>query len=241
MGELKLSNLHVAHLSNEDAGSMFKLSYEMGERFQTEMGELLKASLTKIKKDNDPFVKQINKLAESELTDDVVAARKLCNTCFAEIKRTIVFESKSRDANKKDAALKLEFFLKPYWDITKTPLATQHELSTELCAKFSADTTIKEAASTIGIDTLIAEFETDNQNFGTIYKSRNEEISQRETSSSDLRPAASQSYHQFCNVLEQAVNLTPNPSLIKLFNNIDELRKKYHALRHNAKPKKGGE
>ncbi|NVN95368.1 MAG: hypothetical protein HXX18_08820 [Bacteroidetes bacterium] len=241
MENLKLSILHVSHLSNEDAASLFGLSCEIAEPVQSEMGELLLAAFAKLKANNKPFMQQINKLHKSALTDDVLAAHKVCDNVFAEIKRTVVYESKSRDVNKKDAALALDFFLKPYRDVTKSPLVTQIELSAECCAKYNADAAIKSAATKIGVDTLFAEFETDNHKLSSIYKTRNEEVSQRSTSGTDLRPAASESYQQFCTVLEQAVNLTPKPALIKLFNSIDELRKKHHALLPNAKAKKGEE
>jgi len=239
MENLKITTLHVASLSNEDAASLFGLSCEIAEPVQSEMGELLIAAFAKLKANNKPFMQQINKLHKSALTDDVVTARKVCDNVFAEIKRTVAFESKSRDANKKEAALVLDFFLEPYREITKSPLVTQIELSVECCAKYNADAAIKSAASKIGIDALFIEFEKDNLKLSGIYKTRHEEVSHRETSGTDLRPAASESYQQFCSVLEQAVNLTPKPALIKLFDSIDELRKKYHALLLNAKAKKG--
>jgi hypothetical protein len=235
METLKLSKIHVAHLLNEDAASLFKLSCEIAAPHQPDMGEVLNVAFTRLNTSNDAFVSQINKLYKSELTDDVVAARELCNTVFAEIKRTVVFETKSRDAIKKESALKLDFFLKPFRDITKSPLGTQLELSAELCTKYFADSVIKQAAAKIAIDTLFSEFDVNNQKLGDIYKARNEEISQRESTSTDLRPAASECYQQFCSALEQTVNLTPKPSLIKLFNGIDELRKKYHLLLPKAK------
>jgi len=43
------------------------------------------------------------------------------------------------------------------------------------------------------------------------------------------------SYNQFCTALEQAVNLTPNPEIITLFNKMDDLRKKYHLLEGGGK------
>jgi len=241
MEKLELSTLHIAHLSNEDAGGLFKLSCDIALTVQSTIGELLSASVTKLKAHTDPFILQINKQQKSELTDKVVAARSTCNTLFAEIKRCVVFESKSRDTVKKNAALKLDFFLEAYRDITKSPLATQLEMSAGCCAKYNADTGIQLAGTTIGIDVFMAEFENANNALGVIYKARNEEISQRETSGTELRQPASKSYQQFCTVLEEAVNLTPNPSIIQLFNNINELRKKYHALLPKRKGKGGEE
>jgi len=50
-----------------------------------------------------------------------------------------------------------------------------------------------------------------------------------------LKPTAVASYIQFCTAIEQAANLTPNPEIIALFNQLDDLRKKYHSLEGGTK------
>ena len=110
------------------------------------------------------------------------------------------------------------------------PIGTQIELSGDMITKYKADAGIRAAGETIGIDTVMNELESGIQALGILYKSRNQESAERAASSTKLRPAASESYAKYCNSIELAVNFTPNDVLINLFNNIDELRKKNHAI-----------
>lgn len=52
----------------------------------------------------------------------------------------------------------------------------------------------------------------------------------RSESGSELRPKAIDAYKKFCILIELALDYLPNQELINLFNQMDELRKKYQAL-----------
>jgi len=236
MEKKEFSALNVARVGNEDVASLFKLSCDITIPVRTQIGDMSNAALTKLITTTDPFVEQVNQLRKSELTDDVDAGRKLCNNLYSEIKRTVVFEMKSRDLTKKTPAEKLNFFLTPYWDLSKKPIATQLELTTEMADKYHADVALTTAAQAIGIDGVMTELETANNALGTTYKARNKEIGDRKDSATKLRPAANESYLQFCTVIEQAINFTPNDTLISLFNSLDTLRVKAHALIDKVTP-----
>ncbi|WP_291125627.1 DUF6261 family protein [Flavobacterium sp. UBA6031] len=230
MEKKELSDLNVARVGNDDAASLFKMSYEIAIPVRTEIGDLANAALTRLQTTTDPFVEQVDKLRKSELTDDVEVDRKVCSNLLAEIKRTVVYELKSRDLTKKTSAEKLNFFISPYWDLSKKAIAAQFELTTEMLNKYQADPAMVSAAQTVGVSTIMTELETDNNTLGTTYKARNKEIGERKASATKLRPPASESYIQFCTAIEQAVNLMPNEALLSLFNSMDALRKKTHAL-----------
>lgn len=229
MEKKEFSALNVARAGNETAASLFQLTCDFAVPVRTKIGDVGNASLTKLVSTTEPFVEQVNQLRKSELTDDVEAGRKVCYDVYAEIKRTVVFEQKSRDGLKKSSAEKLAFFLAPYWDLSKKSIAIQLELTTEMVDKYRANPDLISAAQAIGIDGLITEQEADNNALATIYKTRTKEIGDRKASATKLRPAASESYIQFCSVIEQAVNFMPNEDLLSLFNSMDELRKKAHA------------
>jgi len=230
MEKLKFSTLHFHRLSNEDAGAVLKLNCESAEPLQPTIGEMAVVALNRMKLSSNKFIAQINRMQKSMLTEQVVTSRKKCSDVLADIKRTVAFETKSRDNHKKEAAIKLEFFFKPYWNINRSPVGTQYELTAEMITKYNALPELKDAAILINIDTLIPELETKNIAFGKVYKDRNLEISEREESGTELRKAATDDYQIFCNVIELAADLIPNADIKKLFNQMEELRKKYHAL-----------
>jgi len=237
MEKKEFSTVHLSHLSNEDAASLFVQTCEHSTPVKALLGELGGIALDNLIPKANAFSAQANSAHKSQYTDQVKDNRKASIDIFAEIKRVVVFESKSRDAVKKAAGIDLLFFLNPYWDITKGAIGTQMDQTQELIVKYKADPKLKTAAQAIGIDTLITELETDNNLLVEVYKTRTVETGNRETSSTDLRPDATESYNQYCAIIEHLINLTPNDALISLFNTMDELRKKHNALIQKPKDK----
>jgi len=235
--KVELSSLNVARLSLEDAGGLFNRTANIAIPFKSYLGDMVNAALADLIKSSDELMEQINRIDKSQLTDKVLAARKTNDDTFSEIKRIVVFMITSRDADKKTAAQSLEFFFTSYWDVSKKSLATQIELTTEMVSKFRADSKLMDNAKIIGMDMQMVELETSNNNLIVLFDARNQEISERKASGSVLRPVASESYKLFCTAVEHAVNFTPNDSLITLFNGMNELRKRYHALIPNKKDK----
>jgi hypothetical protein len=149
---------------------------------------------------------------------------------FAEMNRIVTFESKSRDKSRQKAALDFDFFFAPYSDIAKGPIGTQMKQTQEMIVKYKADPALQAAAQMIGINILMNELEMDNNALIAVYQTRTTDSGNREASSTDLRPAATESYVDFCTIIEQAVNFMPNDQLLSLFNSMNELRKKHNAL-----------
>ena len=90
---------------------------------------------------------------------------------------------------------------------------------------------------TLGIANLFNELEVSNNQLISTYLTRNNEIGNRSESGSDLRPAAETGYADLCNVVEQAVNFTPNLVIQTLFNDMDALRRKFAPLASGGKDK----
>ena len=237
MEKKEFSTVHLSHVSNEDAASLFVQTCEHSIPVKALLGELGNAALDDLIPKANAFSAQAISGHKSQYTDQVKDNRKASIDLFSEIKRVVVFESKSRDAVKKQAGIDVLFFLNPYWDITKKAIGTQMDQTQELLVKYKADQKLMAAAKLIGIDGLMTELETDNNSLTTVYKTRTVETGNRETSSSDLRPGTTDSYNQYCGIIEHLVNLTPNDALISLFNTLDELRKKHNALIQKPKNK----
>jgi hypothetical protein len=96
---------------------------------------------------------------------------------------------------------------------------------------------VKAAAATLAVNTRIAEFETSNKAFDVLYNQRLANDAAHELSASEQKKDVCNTFTEFCNALEQSANYTPNESVLTLFNNINELRKKYHALEPIGKEK----
>jgi hypothetical protein len=96
---------------------------------------------------------------------------------------------------------------------------------------YKASDSLKADAATTGIATMMTELEACNNEFNTLYQTRNtEEATQSGPSASSLKGEVVDGYSRFCAAVEQAVNLTSTDVLNNLFYELDELRKKYSAL-----------
>jgi predicted nucleotidyltransferase len=237
MEKKEFSTVHLSHLSNDDAASLFVQTCEHSIPVKALLGVMAGAALDDLIPKANAFSAQAISGHKSQYTEQVKGSRKTSIDLFSEIKRIVVFESKSRDAVKKQAGIDLLFFLNPYWDITKDPVGTQMEQTQELIAKYKTEPKLQTAAQGIGVDALITELETNNNALITVYQTRTVETGNHETSSSDLRPGTTDSYNQYCTIIEHAVNLMPDRVNRTLFNTLDELRKKHNALIQKPKDK----
>lgn len=235
MSNLSFSPLYIHNLSINNTFSLIKSSADMATPVKAQLGELANAALARMLADNESFGQQINKNQKSDLTDDLKPLDKDRDSSKSEINRTVTFYLKGNDEPKKAAARNLKSFLTPYWDVDSLPLNTETGVIYEMLDKYKANAELKAAAATLGIDGVFTSLETKNNAFDAVYKSRNYEISGRETSGSSLKPTAAASYTQFITAVEQTANLMPNETILALFNSLDTLRKKYRLLEGGAK------
>jgi len=233
----KFSSVYPARLSIEDAAALFNLTIDDAILVRNEIGEIANVALTEMEQTGRAFRAQTNRSKKSQLTDQMNLERKVCVDSYAEIKKTVVFESSSRNEQRKKAATDLQFFLKPNWDITKGPIGDQIDQTVKMTSLYRSNPQLVNAGQTIGIDTLMYELDGNNATLSTTFKARELEEGKQAPSGSDLRPAATDSYNRFCNIIEQAVNFTPNPAILELFIKMDMLRKRYHALQSGGKDK----
>ena len=241
MSKLLFSPLYVARLNNNGVYALGSSTVDLANPVKEEIGGIPAAALAELETDTENLGKQINKNQKSAFTGEVTDLDVERDSLGAEINREVATAAKSSDPQKKAAAKSLQLFLSPYRGLAAKPLDVQTAITAEMLVKYNASADLKSAAVKLGIDGLFTQLGIKNTAFDTLYKSRITESSVKEVSGSSLRPAVVASYIQFCTAIEQAANLTPSPAIIALFNKMDELRKKYHALESTSKEKQAAE
>lgn len=227
---LVFKSIHVAHLSHEYAVNLFRSTYEKAIPVRSYIGATADAILTELIVDTDACFAQLFRQRKSILTDDVKTLRKRCNNLFAEIKRTISYCAKSSTESLNMAGKELDLFFRPNWNIQKDALPIQIEITIDFIDKYHANPELVAVGEVIGVNALMTELKTTSLKLEKIYMDRNAEVSSRPASGTNLRPAANDSYMQFCTAIEQAARYTPNPELFKLFRQMNEHRKMAHKL-----------
>ena len=230
MERIKFTTLDLKYLTNEDVSALVGKTIENATNLASGLGTVSNAILVVLKPLHDAFAAQLNRLRKSPLTELINSQRDKCEDLFAEIKRTVAFHGKSREASKQAAAVKMDYFLAPYKNLNKKANATQQELTDELIAKFANNQEIIDAATALDINDLFIQLKADNTELKQLFDQRNLEVGSRTEASTDLRAPAVDTYRDFCISVEQALTYTPNQDLKDLYAQMEELRKKYHAL-----------
>jgi len=228
--ELAFKALHVAHLNHDDAMALFWSTYKLAIPAREHIGTTANAILTELIGNTDACRAQTHRPRKSPLSDRIKTLRKTCNNQWAETKRTISFAAQSSNSALSKPGQELKFFFKPNWNIQQEALPTQIEITTQLIKRYRETANIRAAAQAIGIDALLDQLEATNAELSANYRTRTNEISSRPPSGTNLRPAANDSYMQFCTAIEQAARYTPNNELVKLFGEMNEYRKETHKL-----------
>ncbi|HBL75647.1 MAG: hypothetical protein A2W90_06175 [Bacteroidetes bacterium GWF2_42_66] len=225
------SPLYVARLSVADLYSLNKSTIEIVRPMKENIGEIPNAALLGLETSNAEMGACLNKPGKSALSDALAEKDKDRDNRLAEIKRNISTAQAGSDPAKKMAAGELKLVFEPYWNTDKKAMNTETALIAELIGKINASGTLKQQAEAIGITTLLEGLKITNEEFDSLYKSRNKQMAEQDSpSASSLRPAVAKSYEQFCTAMEQAVNFVPSQVLLTLFAQMDELRIKYARL-----------
>ena len=224
------SPLYVAKLPVKGIYSLNKSTVEMAKPVAALIGPIAAAGLTYLETITQNLVVSLNKGTKSEFTAEVNQLDKDRDADLNEIKREVSSSLRSSNAAKKSAASALQLFLAPYWNVDQLAQDIETGNIADMLAKYNARPDLLAAAKVLDIDGLFVSVDAKNTAFDTKFKSRNIEYSERTESASSVKPAAVAAYMQFATAVEQMVNLAPNDTVIALFNQMDELRKKYHPL-----------
>jgi hypothetical protein len=121
--------------------------------------------------------------------------------------------------------------MKPFWNINRKPLLSQISMTGELLTRYSADAALQQAAQTLAITDLFATLTTQTATLSTLYNQRLAEYVDDLPSASGLKNTVAKDYNAVCDLIEIAVNTEPlQDALVKLFNGVNDIRKKYSAL-----------
>ncbi|MFT3753763.1 MAG: DUF6261 family protein [Paludibacter sp.] len=221
------SPLYVAKLPINGIYALNLSTLELANPVISEIGAIPAAALSYLQTINQSLVLSMNKSQKSSYTLEMKVLDKERDADIAEIKRVTSSYLRSSDPVKKAAAFAKHLFLAPYWGMATLAQDIETGVVAEMLMKYKGRPDLLEAAQTLGITSLFATLEAKNTAFNTEFMNRNTEYAERDLAASNLKPAATLAYIQFCTAIEQAVNFTPNDTLIALFNKMDELRKNY--------------
>ncbi len=228
MKNQSFSPLYVAKLSTKGLYALNKSTIELTKPVTAQIGPIAAAGIVYLENMNQSLALSLNKSSKSTYTAEVQQLDLERDNDLNEIKRETASGLRSSNADKKQAASVLQLFLAPYWDANEMAQDIETANIADLVVKFNARPDLVAAAKKLNIDALFVSLDTKNQAFDQKFKSRNTEYSERADSASSVKPAATSAYVQFCTAIEQMVNFAPNDTVIALFNQLDELRKKYH-------------
>lgn len=237
MSNLQFSPLYVARLSVNASYAINESVITLATPLRADLGLICVAALDQLSDITVRLGQSINQNQKSGITGSMKAVDKERDADTNMIFSIDGNYLRSSDPELKLAASTLQLFLTPYKGLATLPFDVQTRVTREMLAKYNASAELKDAAVTLGLDKIFGSLETKNNNFEALYGERNDEYANQTVSGTSLKPTANAALTQFCTVLEQTANLMPNNTILALFNKIDALRKKYHALESGGNDK----
>jgi len=230
MKKFSFTTVYVLRLSIDNVLGLVKSTTDLAIAAKAALSDMTKTILTQLIADKEKFEPLVSTPRKSELTDEVNDAHAARKSLFSETKRMVTLHLKGRDNTKKVAAQSFNFFITPYWNKLTDPMNTLTGILHEMVEKYKSDPELLADAKELGVDAIMLEIETANIKFNALYNQRLADEASRESSASAQKATVCSSYAEFSNALEQQVNFAPNEDSIKLFNQLEELRKKYQNL-----------
>ena len=230
MEKRKFTAIHVSQLPLVLIHSLIKSSTDLALPLKSQLSPIVVAALDKTIDINTKLGVQSNINQKSLLTTPINVLETEIKDLFAEIKRAVSYNLKESDAVKKAAAVILEHYMATSWELLNLPQDTRTDAINLMLQEDLMNREAKTVIATLGLEQKFATLGTKNTDFDTLYKNRLKEHSGHESSGSTLKPEVIGSYQDLCTSVEQVVNLTPDENTVTLFNQMDELRKTYHAL-----------
>ena len=229
MENYSFSSLYVAKLPLKALYALNKSTIELSKPIINQLGPIAAAGLTYLETINNSMILSLNNSKKSARTTGIQGLDTGRDNDINEIKRETSAALKSSNVEKKLAASILQLFLAPFWDIVDLPQDIETGIVDDMVTKYNARPDLITASKLIGIDGLFVSLAAKNAGFDLEFKSRNAEYSERLDSASSFKSAAEFAYIQYCTALEQTLNFTPNDTVLALFNQLNELRKKYRS------------
>lgn len=222
-------NLHVFVVN--DTHAIVTSTLANVEPVKDQLDALTLASFDDLASSNAAMSARMNQAAGDPATKDIDAEDLNRDGWWREIKRDVKTACASPDSARKEAGLALKIFFTPYWDLQKAALPTETDMIEELDGKLQENTTMLAHMAILGLTTKFDSMKTSNTLLKTLYNTRTSASAAKAgTAASVLKANVANSYSQFCYLVELAHVLTPSDTLTTLFNNMEQLRKKYAPL-----------
>jgi hypothetical protein len=205
------------------------------------LGSLLEASFAQLERISAEIEKSRNRPLKSTISPEIKQFDDERDVLFEDVKRNVKVAAKSSDSLKGSAGQNLMLFMKPYWDAPKQALNTETDMISEFISRCNSEPNVTSYVDAIGIAPLLAQLGEANKHFEALYFQRNAELAAKIGPAGQFKPEAVRNYNSFCRLLEQSRNLTPSEEFNTLFDQLNNLRKTYHALLPKVKGKKGSE
>lgn len=236
MVEKVFTSVPVRALSNNDSFALFKSTIDYVEPYQGELGDVGKAIYDLFRPKVVSLGISINNPRRSKFSDEIKQYVTNGKARIKELVRDYKTASKSSNAQKKKAGETLQFFFEPHRDLEKAQKDTFSTGFKQMMNKFHADQHLQESARIIGIEELINELSSISNSLDQLLKAESLENSvMGETRSTDERLEAAVLYIQFCIAIEQKATFKPSDNILKLFVQLDELRRRYQSKSSRSK------
>jgi hypothetical protein len=229
----RLSSLHVSHLTLNNLVGLCGETIVFAQPHYGSLGTLGQSVFNRLKGKTDELMTLVDQSRKNPLTEQLTELDKKRDRIYAEIKREILPALKSSNLLRKAAAKIMEYFLRPYWNLEKEPVVTQTMEIVEIQQRYQSESIgeeLRASAETMGISELFASLFSSNEQYAQLFDERAEEESERHPAATSIKGDVVVLYEQFCVVMEQTVMIMPSPPVNKLFAEMDQLRKRYHAL-----------
>lgn len=224
------SPLHVNGLSVSNLYGFNRAVLELAQPIVPHLNAIVVAAFNQMKSSTDTLGQNMNQNQKNTYTDAVKLLDKERDAYGSEIFRVTSSLLNSSIDTKKAAATTLQLFLSPYKGMNAQPINSESSTIDSMVAKYKSNPTLVEAGKVLEVDEVFDKLLAKNEEVKVANNAKTTEAATKDDSASSAKPAAVAANIQFCTALEQAYNFTPSDEVTALFNKIDEIRKKYHAL-----------
>jgi hypothetical protein len=221
--------LYVKSMTLGNISGLCTETVDVSKTIVLELGNpLLQVRLEKLTGSVITLNSRINRSRSNPLTIQLKEIDGKIDGLFAELKRMIKAGEKSISQPKSNAANLLLQTFKPFWDVTSQPMVSQSSQLEELFLRVNADQEMLNALAVLDLNIAWGELINTNTNFNQIYDLRLEEdAAAAGPSASSIKTTVVKDYEDYCKAIEVTLSSLPTPKLELLFNEINELRKKY--------------
>ena len=174
------------------------------------------------------FLSLLHPQRGSDLTGQIREKDRERDALFAEIRRTAKAAEKSSMTPVAAAGSKIVDFLHPFREICKEPMMSQTAQVKLIAARYGADPTLAQAASTLNLGSRIQAFFNADSALQTLYEARLKESGTlKAPPATGAKAELVAAYNDFCAAVGITLSVTPSANLQLLFNEMNEIRRKY--------------